>query len=294
MGLDLEPKRLAYRSLSDPATLQNFARNLGEGIYITSEAGEFLDANPAMLEICGVRSLDELREYRVPDLLEPEARTRGVELMRRHGAIRDFELRIKRPDGGVRTVLDTAYVCVDPETNERFYHGILVDITRRKELEEQLVEMSIRDPLTGCYNRRYLSELERGLDSGKELWWGCIFIDLDNFKGYNDTNGHSAGDSALVRMSRFLMRNVRAEEAVVRVGGDEFLIVLTGADEATTQNIAKRLSESAADSAPVPFSLGCAARQDSEKFRETMNRADQKLLEVRVETRKEKNSRRVS
>ena len=73
--------------------------------------------------------------------------------------MRDRELQITRPDGGVRTVLDTWYSNIDPDTGEAIFHGILVDITGRKNLETKLVEQSIRDPLTGCYNRRYLSTL---------------------------------------------------------------------------------------------------------------------------------------
>jgi diguanylate cyclase (GGDEF)-like protein len=87
------------------------------------------------------------------------------------------------------------------------------------------------------------------------------------------------------------MRNVRAEEPVIRIGGDEFLIVLAGAGEQATKRVAERLRESAPDSAPVTFSIGCAARINDEAFEATMNRADQNLLSVRVEERAEKSRR---
>jgi diguanylate cyclase (GGDEF)-like protein len=111
-------------------------------------------------------------------------------------------------------------------------------------------------------------------------------VDIDHFKHYNDEFGHQAGDRVLVRMARFLMRHVRAEEAVVRVGGDEFVVILVDADEAHVQGVANRLRESAERSAPVPFSLGWAAREPNEPLVRMLDRADRGLLAVRVVQRR--------
>jgi diguanylate cyclase (GGDEF)-like protein/PAS domain S-box-containing protein len=280
-----------FTSLSDPQTLHAFVQNLGEGIYITNEKGEILDANPAFLRIFGVGTLEELSSYKVSDFVDADVRRHEVEILERDGSSRDRELQITRPDGAVRTVLDTWYLNRDPESGEPVFHGILVDITARKNLETQLVEQSIRDPLTGCYNRRYLSTLfsaERSADDR----WGCIYVDIDHFKQYNDTHGHAAGDSILIRMSRFLMRNVRAEEPVVRMGGDEFLVTLFDTDAGETEAVAHRLEKAAIDRGPVSFSLGWAARVKSESFEETVNRADRQLIQVRVVRRPERHTRR--
>ncbi len=93
-------------------------------------------------------------------------------------------------------------------------------------------------------------------------------------------------------MARFLMRHVRAEEAVVRVGGDEFLVVLCDSDHDQTENVVERLRAAASGSAPVPFSMGWAARRSDETFESTMVRADQQLLAVRVDERKDLQKRR--
>jgi diguanylate cyclase (GGDEF)-like protein len=179
----------------------------------------------------------------------------------------------------------------DPETGEAIFHGILFDITGRKNLETQLVEQSIRDPLTGCYNRRHLATLY-SMPRENSAQWGCIYVDIDHFKQYNDVHGHSAGDSVLVKMSRFLMRNVRAEEPVVRMGGDEFLIALFDTDLAETEAIAHRLEKAAEERGPVSFSLGWAARENLESLEETVNRADRELIQVRVIRRPETYTRR--
>jgi diguanylate cyclase (GGDEF)-like protein/PAS domain S-box-containing protein len=288
VGKDTRPR---FRSLDDPETLARFVRNLGEGIYITNHDGEILDANPAFLQIFGVASLDDLKSYKVSDFVDAEIRKREIELVEREGSIRDRELQITRPDGAVRTVLDTWYLNKDPETGDPVFHGILVDITGRKNLETQLVEQSIRDPLTGCYNRRYLSSLF-GTERKAAEMWGCLYVDIDHFKQYNDTHGHAAGDSVLIKMSRFLMRHVRAEEAVVRMGGDEFLIALFDTNASDTEAVAHRLEKAGVERGPVSFSLGWATRESNETFEETVNRADRQLIQVRVVRRPETRPRR--
>src|SRR5215510_8463943 len=202
-----------FRSLTDPENLRDLVQKLKEGIYISNRQGEILDANPAFLEMLGVPSLEELRRHRITEFLDPEVRKWELSVLERDGFIREFEFQIRRKDGKTRTALDSAYAFENPDTGEVVYKGILVDITERKRLENQLREQSIRDPLTGCYNRRYLQIFDHAAEAGTR--WGCIMIDIDRFKQYNDHHGHQAGDDALVRVSRFLMRQMRAEEAVV-------------------------------------------------------------------------------
>ncbi len=271
-----------FASLDNAANLRTFVQNVREGIYIANGRGEILDANPAFLRMMGVARIEDLRVFGLADMIvDPARRMHELELLDRDGAVREFELQIVRPDGAIRTVLDTTYMCRDPKSKELFYHGILVDISARKEAEDALREQSIRDPLTGCFNRRYLSEVDQRL-TGTAGTWSCIFIDIDHFKQYNDEHGHQMGDNTLIRMSRFLMRQVRSEEPVVRVGGDEFLIVLEGANESHAEMVARRLQLAALRTAPVPFSLGWATRLAGEAMQQTMNRADQSLLAVRV------------
>lgn len=285
-----EPRK-TRRSLSDPETLANFTQNLQEGIYITTEYGEILDANPAFLEIFGMSSMEEMSEHSVNDFVDEDIRKREIALLERLGSRRSRELEIRRLDGGIRTVLDSWYGVKDPDTGETLFHGILVDITGRKGLETQLREQSVRDPLTGCYNRRQLDELSRRERSADEMW-GCLYVDIDHFKQYNDRYGHAAGDNVLLRMSRFLMRYVRAEEPVIRMGGDEFLIVLSDATLETTEHVARRLETVGHEAAPASFSLGWAARGEGERFEDTVDRADRSLIDVRVEKRPERYTRR--
>jgi diguanylate cyclase (GGDEF)-like protein len=100
-------------------------------------------------------------------------------------------------------------------------------------LQQTLQIQSIRDPLTGLYNRRYLEEAinreeHRAQRQGRPV--GIIMCDLDHFKHFNDTFGHDAGDAVLREVGAFLNNYFREEDIVCRFGGEEFTVVLPGSD----------------------------------------------------------------
>ncbi len=97
-------------------------------------------------------------------------------------------------------------------------------------LHDQLYELTLRDPLTSLYNRRYLDEIlakeiPRARRAGSTL--GGIMVDLDHFKSLNDTMGHDAGDQVLKAVAGTLINAVRMEDTVCRYGGEEFFILMT-------------------------------------------------------------------
>lgn len=117
-------------------------------------------------------------------------------------------------------------------------------------LREALKAQSIRDPLTGLYNRRYLQEvlereIRRSIRSEQHL--GILILDLDHFKKFNDTYGHEAGDAVLRETASFLIRSVRAEDFVCRYGGEEFVVVLPTADLRASEARAQRIREKLRD-----------------------------------------------
>ena len=138
-GREARASRPVPHTLQDPATLRELVGNLREGVYVSSLQGRILDANPAFLKMFGLASLEELARYTVYDLLvDPAQRASELELLARDGAVREFEIQIRRPDGQIRTVLDACHAATDPATGETLFHGILVDITDRKAEEARL------------------------------------------------------------------------------------------------------------------------------------------------------------
>ena len=111
-------------------------------------------------------------------------------------------------------------------------------------LREALRTQSVRDALTGLYNRRYLEEtlereVRRAARAAQSL--GVLMIDLDHFKNFNDTYGHDAGDAVLRETGPFLTKGIRAEDFVCRFGGEEFVVILPTADLEASRARAERL-----------------------------------------------------
>ncbi|MBM4272864.1 MAG: diguanylate cyclase [Deltaproteobacteria bacterium] len=111
-------------------------------------------------------------------------------------------------------------------------------------LRETLRTQAIRDSLTGLFNRRYMEEMvEREINRLKRLGspLGMLMIDLDHFKRFNDSYGHHAGDELLRVLGNFLQSQVRTEDIACRYGGEEFLLILPGADLKTCLQRAEKL-----------------------------------------------------
>lgn len=115
-------------------------------------------------------------------------------------------------------------------------------------LHEALQQQSIRDPLTGLFNRRYLEEsLERELNraSRKQQPLGIIMIDVDHFKKFNDSFGHEAGDTALRELGTFIIKQIRGADIACRYGGEEFILILPEASLNTTRERAEQIRQGA-------------------------------------------------
>ena len=132
--------------------------------------------------------------------------------------------------------------------------------------QDDLRQMVITDPLTGCRNRRFFDEiigreLQRHLRY--ELPLSLMFVDIDRFKTINDTLGHEAGDLVLRQVAAFLVRNIREADYVFRWGGDEFLVLISCREDearrrgAALQSAFAQSEQAAALPAGVGLSIGC-------------------------------------
>jgi diguanylate cyclase (GGDEF)-like protein len=113
-------------------------------------------------------------------------------------------------------------------------------------LRATLHNQSIRDPLTGLFNRRYLEEsLTRELQRAarKQRPVGIIMMDVDHFKKFNDTFGHQAGDALLREIGAFLLKHTRGDDIACRYGGEEFTVILPEASLEVTRQRAERMRQ---------------------------------------------------
>jgi diguanylate cyclase (GGDEF)-like protein len=157
-------------------------------------------------------------------------------------------------------------------------------------LREVLRSQSIRDPLTGLFNRRYMEEslereLRRAERSGQPV--GFIMLDIDHFKHFNDTFGHQAGDALLRALGDLVGERTRGQDVACRFGGEEFSLILTGATREAAQKRAellreevKRLSVTHAGQllGKITLSLGVAAYPGDGRTTEELVRAADKAL----------------
>jgi diguanylate cyclase (GGDEF)-like protein/PAS domain S-box-containing protein len=182
-------------------------------------------------------------------LAEAQDRDRAAEYGR-------WEYRLIARDGRVVWVIDDeAVISRDADGRPSMVQGILVDISDRKRLEDQLRHQALHDPLTGLPNRVLFADrlshalVRRGDPS---VGMAVMFVDLDDFKDINDTLGHAAGDELLRLVGARLTSVTRAEDSVGRLGGDEFAFLLEEASatqaEAAAQRILRALGQ--------PFELG--------------------------------------
>jgi diguanylate cyclase (GGDEF)-like protein len=173
------------------------------------------------------------------------------------------------------------------------------EMQRLVESDSQVKEMGIRDRLTGLYNRHYFNdvirrELARSARHGGAL--SVLLIDVDRFKEINDVRGHAVGDEVLQFVANFLTACVRESDLVFRWGGDEFLILLTQADEASAAQKAEELSRNlpqipGADQLRPTLSVGWATHRPRAEFPKTLAEADARMYEMKLNRKRERENR---
>ncbi|AEF23834.1 histidine kinase N-terminal 7TM domain-containing diguanylate cyclase [Pseudomonas fulva] len=234
--------------------------------------------------------LVEQGELREPLLIQSDAdhyfevRTRPIERLTRHGILVLGQLLYLRDvTQRQRAKLKLAEALALSEERLR-------TITS---LHEQLREQALCDPLTGLYNRRYLDELfarELARARRDNAPLALALIDLDHFKQLNDQYGHLDGDDVLRSVAQYLVVNLRSSDTVFRIGGEEFLVILPGADvreatrrlEAICQGLAQKPIETRSGVRHVTLSAGLALwPEQGRALDELLQAADAALYEAK-------------
>jgi diguanylate cyclase (GGDEF)-like protein len=150
-------------------------------------------------------------------------------------------------------------------------------------------ELSIRDYLTGLYNRRYISDIfdnELNRSRRNNTQFSLLMIDIDNFKKINDTFGHNVGDNVLSEISERLLSVSRKADIISRWGGEEFLILCPGTGPLEASKTAERLlsvinSSEFKEVKEVTISIGVVTHNKDENFEAIVNRADECLYKAK-------------
>ncbi|WP_052128775.1 EAL domain-containing protein [Neosynechococcus sphagnicola] len=183
--------------------------------------------------------------------LHPEelAQVRTALLIHLEGQSAHFEIehRMQHKDGSFCWVLNRGLAIRDRQGRVSRMAGSLTDITERKQAEAQLLYDAYYDPLTQLPNRALLMDrLEEVANWAQQrhTLFAVLFIDLDRFKGVNDSLGHTRGDQLLIAIAQLLKVCVRQGDTVARLGGDEFAIVLDALQSVTDAiSVAERIQQ---------------------------------------------------
>ncbi len=244
--------------------LQSILDSMGDGVIVADEDGKLLFINPAAEKIIGLDAIEtapnELVEQfctYLPAILTPGVKN-DIPLVR---AIRGEEFDaadvLMRHAKGPKAAWLSVTGRPLKDSNGVSRGGVVVfhDSTEQKQTEQRLSYLANYDTLTNLPNRiLFFDRLGQSLTRAK--WQGrlvtVLFLDLDRFKGVNDTLGHAVGDLLLKTVAERLLNCVRAGDTVARLGGDEFAVILVDiAQEDDVLRIVKKIQ----DTLPVPFKI---------------------------------------
>ncbi|WP_152490078.1 MULTISPECIES: histidine kinase N-terminal 7TM domain-containing protein [unclassified Pseudomonas] len=235
-------------------------------VLVVDPCRRVIEANPAALKLAGLQQGWQGRELKQWPVFGADLQALLLEHAGEHdrpltltSAARYYEVRLRAIERATRhgPALLGHMIYVRDVTQRHLSELKLAEALALSEerlrtissLHEQLREQALCDPLTGLYNRRYLDEFfERELArvQRENLPLAVALIDLDHFKRLNDECGHLVGDDVLKAVAQHLLDNLRSTDAVFRIGGEEFLLILPGADpdeaSARLQSICSQLA----------------------------------------------------
>ncbi|MBA4417930.1 MAG: hypothetical protein C0392_08480 [Syntrophus sp. (in: bacteria)] len=246
---DITERKLAEtRLLESEERYRTAIENSNDGVAIVM-GNRHAYVNHKFLEIFGYDDPSEIVGNTTFMIIHPDDRDMVIEYTRKRQHSEPvpsrYEFKGMKKDGTV--VFIEASVAATAYGGESASLAYLRDITERNEMEERLRTMSIVDELTGLYNRRgfiTLSLKHLKLADRTKKGMNLFFIDLDQMKWINDTMGHQEGDKALIGVATILKKTFRESDIIGRMGGDEFAVLATDAQDGTGETLRKRLKDS--------------------------------------------------
>ncbi len=268
---------------------ETIVQRMMEGIVVDDENERITYVNPAMEKLIGYLKEEMLGKHWSEFLpVDQQCIVDAANERRRQGVDSDrYEVELLRKDGTRVHVLVSGSVLF----NRNKHIGsmaVMTDITSRKKTEERLRYMSMHDALTGLYNRGCFEEELARLERDEHYPISVVMVDIDDLKVINDTRGHEAGDEVVRRSAAVLKKIFRADDIVARIGGDEFAVLLTNADENVVNLALERLRaevklhNSENQDNPLSLSFGSATIMPGGSLTGALKVADQQMYQEKL------------
>ncbi|HET7900491.1 MAG TPA: diguanylate cyclase [Candidatus Nanopelagicales bacterium] len=278
----------------DQARFRLLAESAADVVLQTDIAGHVVWVSPSVTEVLGWAPDALVGSSSLP-LLHPDDRERANEV-RRHAlsagadtAVARLEVRYATSDGGWRWMSVLARPMRDSQGQVVGGLSALRDVQAEVENREELRYLAGHDGLTGLLNRESsLRALGKAIDAvrGTGRCVGVLYLDVDRFKDVNDSLGHHAGDRLLIELSRRLVGVLRETDVVGRLGGDEFLVVLSalkepGQADTRAESLLRTLSAPTSDAPTSTVSIGVVTDDGTSAAADVLQAADDALYRAK-------------
>lgn len=249
---------LNHRLAASEERYRGIFENVVEGIFRARGTGPnalLVEVNPALSAMLGCPA-DQgplAGMVRVGALFaRAEEREGFAQRLAESGTVRGFPAEMLRPDGTRFWAELSASLLPERggDAGGPGMVGVVADVTERRRMMEEIYRLARTDSLTGLWNRGYFMDMaQRELARARRERQpaSIIMVDADHFKRVNDTHGHQAGDEALRCLARVLSTSVREADLPARLGGEEFVVLLPGAERSAATAVAERIRSTIRD-----------------------------------------------
>lgn len=260
--------------------LERILRSAADGILSTDLAGRVVEFSGGAESVFQRRG-EEVRGRLVEELFaEPDAFRRLLARCLAGETHTDLEVEARESQGARLAISISLAPLRESDGSVSGVVAIARDNQHQRELKKELLRRSITDRLTGLYNQTHFYEvLETEKERSDRLRHdlSLVLIDLDGFKGTNDQHGHLEGDSVIRKIASVLFESIRKEvDSAFRYGGDEFVVLCPGLDEAGAVRFAERIRQRIehADLFGVRASIGVCEYRDHDRTIQLVKEAD--------------------
>ncbi|MBM7622831.1 PAS domain S-box protein [Sporohalobacter salinus] len=281
-----ERKKVELQLKRQKAYSQQLFNESPESIVLLDNEDRVIKINNSFRELFKYKQ-DNIVGEKINDLIVPkESKKEAVEKSSKvkNGEETSAEV-IRKTKYGERINVEIKAFPIKLDKGQIGIYSIYRDISKRKKEEKRIKYLSFHDEMTDIYNRRYFeNEIER-LNNSKKLPISIIIGDMDELKYINDNYGHKMGDRFIKKVAKIFKGATRKKDIAARIGGDEFAMMLPGADSRVAQKVCKRIrintkqyNEKKELPEQLKISLGYAVKMTQDQsLDEIFNKADQRM-----------------